>query len=240
MNADRKLFRRGRLLGACALLAIMLTTSCGNKATEPAEAEEPSRQISVEAEEIAPEELARNVSGTVAGHDYVDLGLSVKWATCNIGARRPEVFGNYYAWGETEPKTSFTQDNSETYGKEMSGDISGNADYDAARANWGGSWRTPTKGEMEEIVRKCSWERATVDGKGGFKVTGPSGKYIFLPAAGVRHGTKAGNVGEDGFYWSSTPGDNMTAHYLGFNLENPYDFGWTIRSGGRSIRPVTK
>uniref|UniRef100_UPI0025B2398C PEGA domain-containing protein n=2 Tax=uncultured Muribaculum sp. TaxID=1918613 RepID=UPI0025B2398C len=84
---------------------------------------------------------------TINGHEYVDLGLSVKWAACNVGASSPEDYGNYYAWGETATKAEYTESNSKTYGKTM-GDISGNPQYDAARANWGGTWRLPTKAEF--------------------------------------------------------------------------------------------
>ena len=93
------------------------------------------------------------------GHEYVDLGLpsGLKWATCNVGASKPEDFGNYYAWGETSPKDEYTEDNCSTYEKQIN-DISGNAQYDAARANWGGKWRLPTKSEMQELRYKCTWE----------------------------------------------------------------------------------
>ena len=76
--------------------------------------------------------------GKINGHECVDLGLSVKWATCNVGASSPTEYGNYYAWGETVTKSEYTKKNCKTYGISM-GDISGNSSYDAARANWGGS-----------------------------------------------------------------------------------------------------
>ena len=92
----------------------------------------------------------------INGHEYVDLGLSVKWATCNVGASKPEDYGNDYAWGETSTKSSYTSDSSKTYGKQMN-DIKGNSQYDAARANWGGTWRLPTGAELEELKNKCTW-----------------------------------------------------------------------------------
>ena len=79
------------------------------------------------------------------GHEYVDLGLSVKWATCNVGASSPEDTGYDFAWGETKPKATYTESNSVTYGNSSIGNIAGDARYDAARANWGGSWRLPRK-----------------------------------------------------------------------------------------------
>ena len=143
-------------------------------------------------------------TGTINGHGYVDLGLpsGTKWATCNVGASEPEEYGNYYAWGET---TSYTKDNSHrTYGKSM-GDISGDASYDVAQAKWGGTWRLPTAGEMKELVNKCTWTWTTQSGVNGYKVIGPNGNSIFLPAAGYydHHSSRSG-VGGCGDYWSST------------------------------------
>ena len=86
--------------------------------------------------------------GKHEGHEYVDLGLSVKWATCNVGANAPEEYGDYYAWGETATKSEYTEDNSLTDGLSISelqsqGIIDGNSNlmpqHDAARANWGGT-----------------------------------------------------------------------------------------------------
>ena len=92
------------------------------------------------------------------GHEYVDLGLSVMWATCNVGANSPEECGGYYAWGETKTKNVYSFENSKTYDKKIA-DFSGDAQYDAATANWGGLWRMPTKAEADELLR-CKWERS--------------------------------------------------------------------------------
>lgn len=81
--------------------------------------------------------------------EEVDLGLSVKWANVNVGAALPADYGAYFAWGETATKDSYTNNNSTTYGDSSVEDISGNADYDAARANWGDAWRMPTKDECQ-------------------------------------------------------------------------------------------
>lgn len=122
------------------------------------------------------------------GHAYVDLGLSVKWATCNVGASSPEEYGNYYAWGETTTKSSYTEDNSKTDGVSMSSSIAGDASYDAARANWGGTWRLPTASESQELIDNCTWTWTTQGGKNGYKVTSEkNGNSIFLPAAGCRY-----------------------------------------------------
>ncbi|MBR3915294.1 MAG: carboxypeptidase regulatory-like domain-containing protein, partial [Bacteroidales bacterium] len=128
--------------------------------------------------------------GMINGHQYVDLGLSsgLKWATCNVGADSPEDYGNYYAWGETETKAEYTEDNSDTFGQQLN-DISGNAQYDAATSNWGGSWRMPTRDEIKELMYNCSWTPETQNGVDGFKVTGNNGNYIFIPASGYRDGS---------------------------------------------------
>ncbi len=183
---------------------------------------------------------SQDISGTINGHEYVDLGLSVKWATCNVGASKPEDYGNYYAWGETSTKSSYTESNSKTYGKRMN-DIRGNSQYDAARANWGGTWRLPTKAELEELTNKCTWKWTTQNGVKGYKVTGPNGNSIFLPAAGYRYGSSLCRAGEYGDYWSSSPdgGDGNGAYGLRFG-SGTQRVGWNGRSLGRSVRPVSE
>ena len=182
--------------------------------------------------------------GEIAGYYYVDLGLpsGVKWATCNVGASSPEDYGDYFAWGETSPKAEYTWENSVTYGEQMS-DISGNAQYDAATANWGGSWRMPTKEQMEELVEHCEWEWTQVNGVNGAKVIGPNGSCIFLPAAGCRYGSSLYYYGDNGFCWSSTPSDyynDKNAYSLLFDTGLEYA-GWTEnRSYGFTVRPITE
>ena len=172
------------------------------------------------------------------GHEYVDLGLSVKWATYNVGANKPEDYGDYFAWGETTPKTNYSSDNCKTYGKQMS-NISGNAQYDAATTNWGGSWRMPTKSEMQELIDKCIWTWTTQNGVNGYKVKGPNGNSIFLPVAGYRDGSSLYNAGNRGYYWSSTPYESYSnyAYYLSFNSSNHYMNNYH-RDNGQSVRPV--
>ena len=124
-------------------------------------------------------------SGTINGHEYVDLGLSVKWSTMNVGANSPSDYGDYFAWGEVRPKSEYTKDNSLTYGKEL-GNISGNSQYDAARYHWGGSWRLPTREELRELEYECAWKWIKQDGHSGCKIVGPNGNSIFLPAGEYR------------------------------------------------------
>ena len=121
-------------------------------------------------------------TGKHNGHEWVDLGLSVKWAKCNIGASASSDYGTYFAWGETAPKSSYTEDNSMTKHKQLA-DLSGDKKYDAARANWGGEWRIPTVDECLELIEKCTWTWTTQDGHVGYKVTSlANGESIFLPA----------------------------------------------------------
>ena len=176
----------------------------------------------------------------INGHEYVDLGLSVKWATCNVGASSPEDYGDYFAWGETKTKSTYYNDNSVTYRKKFS-DIGGQSQYDAARANWGGTWRLPTKAELEELENRCTWKWTTQNGVKGYKVTGPNGNSIFLPAAGYRFGSSLSSAGEYGYYWSSTPSerDSNRAYGLFFNSSNQYVY-WVSRYDGQSVRPVAE
>lgn len=179
-------------------------------------------------------------SGDYAGHEYVDLGLSVKWATCNVGASSPSDYGDYFAWGEASTKSVYTRYTSETY-KNSYGDIGRNSLTDAARANWGGSWRLPTKSECKELVNKCTWSWTTMNGKNGYKVTGRNGNSIFLPAAGLRIGSSLLDAGSYGYYWSSSPRGSSTgyAYYLYFGSDY-HGVYWSFRSDGRSVRPVTE
>lgn len=185
-------------------------------------------------------ESIKNASGTTLnGHAYVDLGLSVKWATCNVGASSPEQYGNYYAWGETSTKSEYTDSNSKTCdNSSYNFDIGGNVSLDAARANWGGTWRLPTADECRELLDECTWTWTTLGGKNGYRVTGPSGKSIFLPAAGGRYGSSLNYAGD---YWTSTPND-FSAYFaqgLLFNSSARLVF-WDYRNNGFSVRPVSE
>ena len=188
------------------------------------------------------------ISGTENGYDYVDLGLSVKWATCNVGADSPEEYGDYYAWGETTTKAYYSSSNSATNGLSISElksqgyiDSEGNLKpkYDAAQANWGGEWRMSTKEEQQELIDNCTWTWTSQNGVNGYKVTGPNGNSIFLPAAGLRNGSSLSNAGNYGYYWSSTPNDygDYDAYYLDFDSSNHY-MGSSGRGYGQSVRPV--
>ena len=187
--------------------------------------------------------IGLNDTETINGHECVDLGLpsGLKWATCNVGADNPEEYGNYYAWGETYTKSSYTDDNSITSGKNFS-DIGGDPQYDVARKQWGGSWRLPTKAEFEELRSNCTWTWTTQNGVEGYRVTSKkNGNSIFLPAAGWRNGTSLKYRGTDGCYWSSAPhvSDTYYAYYLTFSY-GKYGMDYSFPDYGRSVRPVSK
>ena len=164
-----------------------------------------------------PEVSFTTLETNANGREYVDLGLSVKWATCNIGATSPEEYGDYFAWGETSTKSDYSSSNCPTYGLSKSQlqsqgyiDSEGNltSQYDAATANWGGDWRMPTEAEQEELLNNCTWTWTTQNGVNGYKVEGPNGNSIFLPAAGYLDGSSLSYAGSGGGYWSSAPNES--------------------------------
>ncbi len=190
---------------------------------------------------------------TINGHEYVDLGLpsGLKWATCNVGARKPEDYGNYYAWGETETKSEYTESNSLTYGLSISelqsqGYIDGSGNltpaHDAARANWGSSWRMPTRAEYWELLNNCTWTWTTQNGVNGYKVTSKTnGNYIFLPAAGWRNGSSHDSAGKSGWYWGSTPDGSNANASSGLDFTSLFQgVNSYFRDGGQSVRPVSE
>ena len=189
----------------------------------------------------------------------VDLGLSVKWATCNLGAAKPEDYGDYYAWGETEPKENYSwstykwcncssstltkYNNSSYYGTVDSKTVLEASD-DVASVKLGGKWRMPTDAEWKELMTKCTWTWTTnYNGTGvrGRIVTAPNGNSIFLPAAGYRNRTTLYDAGSFGRYWSSSlytdnPGCAWPVYFdSGCVLRNEFD-----RYFGLSVRPVSE
>ena len=186
---------------------------------------------------VAP---AKPTRGEINGHYYVDLGLSVKWATTNIGAGSPTDYGYYFAWGETLSKTEFNEEDCVTMGLELP-DISGNEKYDAARYDWGGSWRMPTYAEFKELLGNCMWEWTKRGDTNGMLVTGPNGNSIFLPAAGGSLSAEVEKLNQCGYYWSSSPYNNgHEASAFMFSFDNEKKFGDCERGIGLPIRPVTK
>ena len=178
----------------------------------------------------------------INGYEYVDLGLpsGLKWAVHNVGASAAEDYGDYYAWGEIETKDSYTQQNSVTYGMPME-DISGYPQYDVARALWGETWRLPTRDEQKELLDNCTWEWTSQNGVNGYLVTGSNGNSIFLPAAGYKENSSHTEVGEYGYYWSSTPqsNSNLGAYYLYMSSSSKLSY-YYARVAGQSVRAVSE
>ena len=186
-------------------------------------------------------------TGMHEGYYWVDLGLSVKWATCNVGASSPGDYGHYYAWGETDLKEAFYDYNSITYG-ELFEDIAGNPKFDVARSKWKGDWRMPTRAELQELLDECTWSWSNQNGHAGYEVTSKiNGQSIFLPAAGSIYEERTVREGEEGIYWSSSPGENQqhVSYFLLFDDVHLDDerpgrlmMDWGDRLFGFSVRPV--
>ena len=191
-------------------------------------------------------------SGT--DEEVVDLGLpsGLKWRSMNVGASKPEDYGNYYAWAETSPKSSYTSSNYKypatsysdgitiykKYDTTPGGDgkIVLEAEDDAATTNLGNGWRMPTFKEFKELRENCTWTWKTQNGVNGMLVTGPNGKSIFLPAGGWYDKNGLNKRGSYGSYWTAT-GDGGTANAVDI-INNDKDKALVPRCEGRSVRPV--
>jgi len=194
--------------------------------------------------------------------EYVDLGLpsGTLWATCNVGANRPEEYGDYFAWGETEPKSDYSwstykycegSENTMTkYCAQSSYGYNGFTDDltelqpadDAATANWGSGWQMPSREQIQELWNSSytTTEWTQVNGVYGRKITSNSnGNSIFLPAAGYRNGTDLRNAGSYGYYWSCSLNTSDRAHFLRFS-SNKDELLDSYRLNGRSVRPVRR
>ena len=192
----------------------------------------------------------------ISGPQAVDLGLSVKWAICNVGANSPEEYGDYFAWGEVKPKgvydwstykycngsyNTLTKYNSDSRYGRVDNKSTLEAQDDAATANWGGAWRMPTKAEQDELRTKCKWVWTKLNGVNGYKVIGPNGNSIFLPAAGYLINSSLFSARSYGYYWSSSlyAGGPDFAYYVYFN-SGFVNRGSNGRYYGLSVRPVCK
>ena len=178
------------------------------------------------------------------GYEYVDLGLSVKWATCNIGATSPEEYGLYFAWGETTGYTgeqvtsgvrAFTQ---EEYNAGSAASISADLTFeqDAAHVNLGGNWRMPTKDEYQELLDNCddTWLSSYM-GKGvagRLYTSRVNGKSVFFPAAGCCYDSSVIGTGEFVDNWSASWNSSSEAWYLDSQLKWFGDrfFGMSVRA----------
>jgi hypothetical protein len=180
----------------------------------------------------------------------IDLGLpsGTKWASCNVGAIKPEEFGGYYAWGETKEKTIYNWDtydfcNGDEYSCSYLGSDIAGSQYDVAHVKWGGDWMMPTLEQFKELLDNCTNERSTLNGVYGLKFTSKiNGNSIFLPAGGYRYRSRLYNVGSYGVYWSSTQGPSNSV-YASSILFSSGDIEWghcCYRSSGRTVRPVSR
>lgn len=191
-------------------------------------------------------------------YNAVDLGLpsGTLWADRNVGADSPEAYGDYFAWGETSPKSIYYFGNYKWY----QGDFSTQTKYstdssfgtvdnkttldledDAAYVNMGEEWRMPTDAEQEELMSECTWTWTTQNGTTGYKVTGPNSNSIFLPAAGYRSDGNLYNEGAYGEYWSSSFDESYPND--AWNICFNYNYRDVVGSGrccGRSVRAVVR
>ena len=193
---------------------------------------------------------------TVMPSRWIDLGLpsGILWAAYNVGATSPEEYGGYYAWGETEEKSSYTWENYkytieyEEYEdngfnwicQSLGDDISG-GNYDIANIHWGNGAKMPRLTDIKELFDNCFWELSTYNGVKGMSITGQNGNSIFLPFGGGRDDSESCyDDNEEGYYWSSTSSHSTEAYYLFiWGGEEPgRDVGDPVRYLGHSVRPV--
>ena len=202
---------------------------------------------------------------TLNGHEYVDLDLpsGTLWATCNVGTVSPEGYGEYFCWGETQPKSYYGYSNYKYWkgergkltcditkycndGREGDNGYYDNlttleANDDAAVVNWGGAWRMPTRAEMEELIDYTTHTMTTFKDVPGVLFTGSNGKTLFFPAAGHKYDDKLVNTGVYGNYWSSSIGTygSWGGSYFIFDVDDVnFGVGNSYRNCGHSVRPV--
>ena len=193
-----------------------------------------------------------NAALLAAQPEAVDMGLSVKWASCNLGANAPEEYGDYFAWAETAPKQEFDWGNYAFSGEGPYGMTKYNAGFklnylaeaedDAAAVRLGDGWRMPTFVEMNELLNNTRWEWCEQNGVAGYKVTSEkNGNSIFLPAAGYMEGSELHYAGTAGRYWSQTrhPYHPQCAMELFFSTEYHYAYFYR-RFRGYPIRPIVQ
>ena len=210
---------------------------------------------------------AHAFTDSIPQHEYVDLGLpsGTLWATCNVGASRPEQYGDYFAWGETEPKEYYdwntykwgyydedsylrlTKYNTNIYYGPNDNKLELDPEDDAAYVNWGPEWRMPTLEEIQELDENCTWQWTQRNGVNGRLVTGPNGNSIFLPAAGGRTRDIVFNSGGFAYYWSRSlytrkklvleSADSAEA-YIQFFSSGRHEVWYDLRYEGLPVRAV--
>ena len=192
--------------------------------------------------EINIDENGEVIKSSIAGHKFVDLGLpsGLKWAAYNVGAESPEEYGDYFAWGEIQPKDAYTEENCSSlylYAE----DISGHMYLDAARAKWGSLWRMPTEQEIIELVLNTNGMSTELNGVRGTMVTGRNGNSIFFPYAGKMIDTTLYDEGDFGYYYSSSltkPITSDSGPYYYYVDDTQGTTSSVYRYPGFTIRPV--
>lgn len=181
----------------------------------------------------------KKLSGVIDGHEAVDLGLSVKWATCNIGTTKSEYSGNYYGWGD--PTGKKTSSNTNLYPNSNPPTDIKNTKYDIAYNNWGKKWRMPTDKEMRELISKCYYTHKVVNGVSGLQFKGSNGGIIFLPFCGYRDYSTKINQSDWGSYWTSTLNDEIMSKCLKITSDGDSyaTISESLRCNGLSVRAVT-
>ena len=198
--------------------------------------------------------------GVINGHTYIDLGLpsGTLWAACNVGARTPEGYGDYFAWGETRPRSMYDWDSYAYVYYDDNGNIHitkynpGNHYYgpvdshttllpgdDAARANWGSEWQIPTKANWEELINNTAVTWTTQNGVYGRLFTATNGSSLFLPAAGLRSQSNIHYNDTISCYWSSSLRTDLPSYAWDFwSGQNFCEVSNIARCVGESVRAV--
>ena len=223
----------------------------------------PTQRLISEVDSITfelPEEPRDSIKTDAIIYSTVDLGLpsGTLWADRNVGAESPEAFGEYFSWGETAPSEFYEwstykwcEGKNNTMTKYCTNSEFGTLDNksvleaedDAATVNMGSNWRMPTYDEMDELIKTCTWEWTTQNGTNGYRVTGPNGMSIFLPAAGYRYGRPLDLYDEGSFgnYWMSTIHEKVSYQgaSLTFHSGSHYLYAFN-RYSGRTVRAVAR
>lgn len=197
---------------------------------------------------IIMQELAQDKEDLIATDDWVDLGLpsGLLWATRNVGATSPEDYGNYFAWGETQPKSFYHRTGYQyrTRDGQTSKYFTDNLTTlqpgdDAATVNLGGGARTPTKAEWEELINRTTTHWTTLNGVNGRILTGSNGNRLFLSATGYRWGNSLCHAGYNGYYWSNSLYTNAPYGAWGFRFVSVSQYvHYYNRILGFSVRAV--
>ena len=194
--------------------------------------------------EIHIDENGEIIVTNILGHKFVDLGLpsGLKWAAYNVGAQSPEEYGDYFAWGEVNPKSAYTEENCSTIDL-LVPEISGYWDYDAARANWGGTWRMPTDAEWDELLNLCICLWTEVDSVEGYLFMSTNPDYqdatLFITAGGYSDDCFIYTKGDSGYYWSASLVDSNPSCAYGIILNDKVqEWEQAPRYRGYNVRAV--